>query len=208
MSTSFKAASMAALACAACAVPETTPSSVGVAREAWCQGYVVENVVAQAGVVPSISPSDLADAADAWGPQLLSLSVDQGYSPQVSYQESPSRSLDDGKITTSLQKALSFSLTTSVDLVAETSVAVPTGAYYRVEAYPEYQVVNFDVEADPCGPSPGGLVTTGAVNRPVGVYFQVMDFIGGAWNALSPPSPADPPAGDAGAGDAGSGGHI
>jgi hypothetical protein len=204
---------MAALvyaACAACAAPEATPSHVGVAKQAWCQGYVVANVVAQAGVVPFVSPSDLADAADAWGPQLLSLSVDQGFSPQVSYQESPSVSFDDAKITTSLQKALSFSLTTSVNLVAETSVAVPTDAYYRVEAYPEYQVVDFDVEADPCGPSPGGLVTTGSVDRPVGVYFQVMDFIVGAWNALSPPSPADPPAGDAGAGgaDAGSGGHI
>jgi hypothetical protein len=208
MTPSFKAVWTVALACAACKAPDPSPRRLGVAGEAWCQGYVVDNVVVGAGAVPSVAPGDLADAADAWGPQILTLSVDQGFSPQVSYQTSPSVSLDEEKVTKSLQNALSFSLTTSVNLVAQTSVAVPTGAYYRVEAYPEYQVVTFDLRVDPCGPTPGSLVTTGSVDRPIGVYFQVMDYIGGAWNALSPPSPADPPpVGDAGAGG-GDGGHI
>ena len=154
MATSFKVALMVALACAACAAREPTPPSVGVAEEAWCRGYVVDNVVAEPGVVPSVSPADLADAADAWGPQLLSVSVDQGFSPQVSYQTSPSASFDQDKITTSLQKALSFSLTTSVNLVAETSVAVPTGAYYRVEAYPRRGWSTSTWRPTPAGPRP------------------------------------------------------
>jgi hypothetical protein len=213
MKASLKAALIAALPWAACAAPDpfapADHAGVGVAAGAWCQGYYVDNVVAEDGVVFWVSPNALAVAADAWGPQLLSLSVDQGFSPQVTYQELPSVSVDDDKITTSLQKALSFSLTTSVDLTAETSVAVPTDAYYRVEAYPEYQVVDFDVQVDPCGPSPATFVTPGSVYRPVGVYFMVMDFVSGAWNALSPPSPSEIPdpmlAGDAGAdgGDAG-----
>jgi hypothetical protein len=211
MTPSFKSVWIVALVYAACRSPDPAPPRPGVAQEAWCQGYVVDDVVFGDAVVPSVSPGDLADAADAWGPQLLTLSVDQGFSPQVTYVESPSIALEQDKITKTLQSALSFSLTTSVNLVAETSVAVPTGAYYRVEAYPEYQLVTFDVRVDPCGPTPGSLVTTGSVQKPVGVYFRIMDYVGSAWNALSPPSPADPPpaadagagGGDAGAGDAG-----
>ena len=37
------------------------------------------------------------------------------------------------------------------------------------------------------------FVTSGSVFRPVGIYFRVMVFVGGAWNALTPPSPSQIP---------------
>jgi hypothetical protein len=197
MRTSLKAAVIVTLSCASCAAPDGDgregPPGAGVAREAWCQGYYVDNVVAQNSTVCWVSPGDLAGAADGWGPQILTLSVDQGFSPQVSYQESPSVSFDQSKVTKALQKSLSFSLTQSVNITADTGVAVPTGAYYRVEAYPEYQPFTFDVNVDPCGPTPDAFVTSGSAYRPVGIYFKVMDFVGGAWNALAPPSPIEVP---------------
>lgn len=204
MTRSLQAALGVALLCAACSAPRR----LGTAQEAWCQGYVVQNVVAQAGSVCFVNPSALAVATEGWGPQLLSLTVDQGFSPQVSYETEPSVSIDQDKVTTSLQKELEFSLTASVNLQAETTVAVPTDAYYRVEAYPEYQVLTFDVMVDPCGPTPGSFLTSGSVDRPIGVYFRVMDYVGGAWNALSPPSPSAilPPPPDGGAGGAGGAG--
>jgi hypothetical protein len=179
------------VALAACG-PSAEPD-VGTATEAWCRGYYTSNIVARDGTVFFISPDRLATSAEAWGPQTLSLSVDRHFAPQVSYQETPGVTLDRNKVTRSLQAAVGFSLTTDTELTAVTSVLVPTGAYYRLEAYPEYQLVNWDLRRDPCGPVPDAFVTTGAVYRPVGIYFRVMVFVGGAWNALAPPSPSELP---------------
>jgi hypothetical protein len=167
--------------------------SLGVAEEAYCRGYYVDHVVARDGTAFFISPDFLAQATEAWGPQTLSLSVERDFSPEVSYQESPSLERERDKVTRSLQAALSFSLSTSVGLVASTAVLVPTDAYYRLEAYPEYQVVDFDVRQDPCGPMGDVLLTTGSVYRPIGIYFRIMVYVGGAWNALTPASPSQIP---------------
>jgi hypothetical protein len=98
-----------------------------------------------------------------------------------------------------------------VNLVATTTVLVPTGAYYRIEAYPEYEVTTWELRADACSFLPDTLISTGYVYRPTGVHFRVLVFVSGAWNALVPPTPAEltqPPPwsrGAAGAQDAGAG---
>jgi len=195
----FLAASLVSLSfsAAACAGPRTgappADSDVGTAVEAWCHGYYVDHVVAHDGTVFFVSPDHLADATEGWGPQSLSLSVDKGFSPQTSYQATPSVAIQQDKVTKSLQAAVGFSLTTSTNLVAATSVLVPTDAYYRIEAYPEYQLVGWDLRLDPCGPMGDAFITTGSVYRPVGIYFRVMEYVGGAWNALRPPSPSEIP---------------
>jgi hypothetical protein len=165
-------------------------SNVGVAAEPWCSGYYVNHVVAREGTAILLSPDHLAQSTEAWGPQALSLSVEHDFSAEVSYQASPSVSRERDKITKSLQAALSFSLSDETDLSATNTVLVPTDAYYRLEAYPEYQVVDFDVRQDPCGPTGDVLLTTGSVYRPIGIYFRVMVYVGGEWNALTPPSPS------------------
>jgi len=182
-----------AISGAACAGGAPADGDVGTAVEAWCRGYYAANVVARDGTVFFLSPDHLASSTEAWGPQALSLSVDRHFAPQVSYQETPGVSLERDKVTKSLQSSVTFSLTTDTELTAVTSVLVPTGAYYRLEAYPEYQLVDWDLRRDPCGPMADAFVTTGAVYRPVGIYFRVMVFVGGAWNALSPPSPSERP---------------
>lgn len=203
-----------ALACAACSAGGAADDpALGVAEEAYCRGYYVTHVVARDGTVFFISPDHLASATEAWGPQTLSLSVEHDFSPEVSYEQAPSVSHERNKITQSLQTALSFSLSTSTNLSASNAVLVPSDAYYRLEAYPEYQVVDFDLRRDPCGPMTDALLTTGGVYRPVGIYFRVMVYVGGEWNALTPPSPSEIPVPPsltpvAGTGtDAGSGGH-
>lgn len=176
-----------------CATCSADGPSLGVAEQAYCRGYYVNHVVAREGTALFLSPGHLAQATEGWGPQALSLSVERDFSTEVSYQESPSVSRERDKITRSLQAALSFSLTDETDLVASTAVLVPTDAYYRLEAYPEYQVVDFDVRQDPCGPMGDVLLTTGSVYRPIGIYFRIMVYVGGAWNALTPPSPSQIP---------------
>jgi hypothetical protein len=197
---------------AACGAPRTEDQApLGTAAEAWCSGLYVDHLSAQAGSVLLVTPDQLATATEGWGPMSLSLTVDQGFSPQVSYQSSPSLQREQDKLTATLQTAVGFSLTTSTNLTASTTVLVPTDAYYRLEAYPEYQVLDFDVRSDACGPMPDELVSHGTVRRPVSIYFRVMVFVGGEWNALHPPDPASGAGGaaassSASAGSGGAGG--
>lgn len=186
------------------AAEPTAGGGIGTAVERWCTGYYVTNVVARDGVVFFVSPEHLMQTTEGWGPQALSLNVDRGYSPQVSYEQSPSVSLDRNMVTKSLQASLGFSLAESINLDASTVVLVPTGAYYRIEAYPEYQVINWDLLVASCGPTFDRVLTTGTVYRPVGVYFRVMVHVGGEWNALRHASSSQlpgegPPGADVGA---------
>src|SRR5262245_21233176 len=88
------------LSCAACAAPEPDP---GAAEQGLCHGFYIDHVVARDDLVFFVSPAHLAMATDVEGPQTMSLSVDQGFSPSVSYEESPEISLDKNKVTRSLQ---------------------------------------------------------------------------------------------------------
>jgi hypothetical protein len=153
----------------------------------------VDHVVAEASSVTCVAADCLAQAAEGWGPQTLSLSIDHGFSPQVSYTDLPSLSKSKNDITRTVQHAVGFSVTQSVDLIATSLVQVPTDAYYRLEAYPSYQVVRWDLRADACAFRPDALLTSGAAYRPIGIDFRVMVFVSGAWNALRPPGPTELP---------------
>lgn len=172
------------LACAACG------ESVGVAEDAYCRGYYVTRVAARDGVVFFVSPDHLLQSTEGWGPQTLALSIEKDVAVEISFENAPSVSRERNKITQSVQASIGFSLTHEIDLIASNAVLVPTDAYYRVEAYPQYQVVDFDLRREACGPMVDALLTRGSVYRPIGVYFRTMIFVGGAWNALAPPSPS------------------
>jgi len=175
-----------------CSAPPPDPgSSEGTAAEAYCGGLYVARVARRAGTVSYVSPESLATAADGWGPQTLSLSVDQGFQSELTYADTPSLAKTKNSLTRTIQQAVGSGLTTTVNLTAASAVLVPTDAYYRLEAYPEYQVIDWELRADACSLLPDTLITTGSVYRPVGVHFRVLDFVGGAWNALAPPSAAE-----------------
>ena len=173
-----------------CSAPEPDPP-VHAATAAWCSGLYVAHAVRRSGTLLFISPETLAASTDGWGPQALTLGVEHDFSPQVTYERSPSLSKQKNDITKSLSATVGYSVTSSIDLEASTSVLVPTDAYYRLEAYPEYDVVDWQLRSDACGPQPDTLVTTGTVYRPIGIHFRVLVFVGGEWNALAPPSPAE-----------------
>ncbi|MFT3765288.1 MAG: hypothetical protein QM820_07205 [Minicystis sp.] len=195
---------------ASCAGSEADP--LGSAEEPWCSGIYVTHAMRRPGTLIFVSPETLAVSTDGCGPQALALSVNESFSPQVSYQVSPSISKQKNNITKSLTHAVGFSVTATISLTASTVVLVPTGAYYRIEAYPEYEVIDWQLRADACGPNADFLVTTGTVYRPIGIHFRISVLVGGEWNAFGPPSPAElllrPPWSDAavsnGESDAGS----
>jgi hypothetical protein len=184
---------LAGLGCAA-SRPDPSPAAEGAegtTTQAYCGGLYATHVVRRDGTVFFISPDSLATATDGCGPQALSLSDSQSVSPQITYQQSPSLSKSKNDITRTVQQAVSFSLSTSITLTASTVVLVPADAYYRLEAYPEYEVTDYELRADGCGFQPDVSITTGSVYRPAGVHFRVLELIGAAWNALGPPSPAE-----------------
>lgn len=162
----------------------------GTAQQAYCNGLYATNVVRRDGIVFFVSPESLATATDGCGPQALSLSDSQSVSSQITWQQSPSLSKSKNDITRTVQQAVGFSLTASVTLTATTVVLVPADAYYRLEAYPEYEVTDYELRADGCGYQPDIPITTGSVYRPVGVHFRILELLGAAWNAFGPASPA------------------
>lgn len=179
---------LALLGLSACSAPEP-----GSAAQPFCSGIYVDHVVAEPATVAFVSPDCLVQAAEGWGPQTLGLSIEHDFSPQLSYTDIPSLSKSKNDITRTVQRAVGFSVTQSIDLDATSLVQVPTDAYYRLEAYPTYQVVRWDLRADACGFSPDALLTSGAAYRPVGIDFRVMAHVSGAWNALRPPGPTELP---------------
>lgn len=174
-----------------CCSPPEEVASPGEAREAWCSGLYVTSKPAESGSVFYVSPETLAAAADGWGPQALAVSVDQGFATEVDYVVTPSVQKTKDEITKAVSKTLELDLVETVNLVASTSVLVPTGAYYRVEAYPEYQVQRWELRSDLCWGMPDWRVTSGAVYRPVGIHFRVLVHAGGEWNAVAPRSPSE-----------------
>ena len=71
---------------------------------------------------------------------------------------------------------------------------VPAGGpnpVLRLEAYPEYEVTDYELRAEGCGFQPDVPITSGSARRPVGVHFRVLEWIGAAWNAFGPTSPVE-----------------
>jgi len=158
---------------------ESRGEPLGEAEQAQCGGYVVANVVTQEGTVYAISPQHMLDCAEAWGPQTLLLAVDRSVEPQVTIVRSGSAQVEKKKLTRSLQDTLGYSLTKGLELTASSSTAVPEGTYRRLEAYPTFQRITWELWQSACGPWGGMLLATGTVLRPFGVYFRIVDVVRG-----------------------------
>lgn len=157
----------------------TFEEAVGEAAQALCRGYVVANVVPREGSVYFISPHYLIDSTEAWGPQTLLLAVDRQVTPQLSIQRSPTVQIEKKKLTKSLQDTLGYSLSETLELTASSSVVVAEGSYRRLEAYPTFQMVTWDLWQDACPPWGPAKLASGAVYRPFGVYFRIVDVVRG-----------------------------
>lgn len=152
---------------------------LGEARQEQCGGYVVTNVVPQQGVVHFVAPQYLINSSEAWGPQTLLLAVDRRVSAQLVVHSVPGIQIEKDKLTKTLQTILGYSLTHEFDVTASSSTVVDEGWSERLEAYPAFQVLTYDVNLDTCGPYSGLKIGNGAVYRPVGVYFQVVVLVQG-----------------------------
>lgn len=143
-------------------------------EQALCNGYVVTNLVARQGSVPIDAPQYLLDSTEAWGPQTLLLSVDRHVAPQITIASQPGVQIQKEKLTKSLQHTVGFSLTHELEVTASSSTVVEEGTYARMEAYPSFQVITWDLWLDACGAFGGARIGSGAVYRPMGVYFKVV----------------------------------
>jgi hypothetical protein len=146
----------------------------GEAEQALCNGYVINNLATQAGSFHLDAPQYLLDSTEAWGPQTLLLSVDRHVTPQITVAAAPGVQIQKDKLTRTLQTTVGFSLSHELELTASSSTVVDEGTYARLEAYPSYQVLTWDLWLDACGPFGGARLGSGAVYRPMGVYFKVV----------------------------------
>jgi hypothetical protein len=163
---------------AACSAPGD-PDEVGAAPQAMCSGLYLSNVSVRQGSVCLTTPDDLLDSAEAWGPQTLLLSVDKRYGTQLVFENEPELQIQKDKITKVLQTITGIILNHDVELTASSSTEVPSGSYERLEAYPELQVITWDLRRDACSFSADAYVTSGAAYRPQGVYFRIVVGQGG-----------------------------
>lgn len=147
---------------------------LGEADQELCSGYVVTNLATQSGTFHIDSPQYLLDSTEAWGPQTLLLSVDRHVAPQITVAAQPGVQVQKDKLTKSLQGTVGFSLTHELEITASSSTVVEEGTYARLEAYPSFQVLTWDLWLDACGAFGGARLGSGAVYRPMGVYFKVV----------------------------------
>lgn len=187
-------AALAALAgalSAGCGAGEPEPElAVEQAEEALEGAYYVGNVRAHPGSHYTVDPGSLLDAAEAWGPQTLLLSIDRSVAPQISIQRTPGAQLSKDKLTRTLQDAVGFSVTEGFEITASSSTVVDEGSYQRLEAYPTFQRITWDLWNDVYGAMSGAPGTPGTLYRPMGVYFRVVTLVKGPGkNDRPPPQP-------------------
>ena len=165
----FTAAAMGLSACAAPGDEDTATAS-----QALCGDPYVTNVSVRPGSVYNMSPDSLLNAAEAWGPQTLLLSVDRRLGSTFTMLRQPSVQIAKDQITKGIQETTGINLIHDIELTASSSTEVPPGSYERLEAYPEYQVITWDLRQSGCGFARDTYLTSGAVYRPMGVYFRIV----------------------------------
>lgn len=173
---------------AACAVEEEEP--LAEAEQASWGAYRIANLRPSRGTTYYVEPRFLLESAEAWGPQTLLLAIDRHVSPQVSIQRSPGVQLSKDKITKTLQDSVGFSLSEELELTASSSTVVSQGWYERMEAYPTFQTVAWDlVQDDVWG---ARKLASGTVYRPMGVYFQTVVVVRGTGEQGQSDTPRQP----------------
>jgi hypothetical protein len=156
----------------------------GVGDEPWAEADQaiwgvpqIANVTRRPGTVGYADPEHLLDTAEGWGPQTLLLSVSRTVRAQVTMVQTPSVQMSKDKITRTLQQALGFSLSDEVEVAATSSTDVTEGWYERMEAYPTFQAITWDLMLD--GLAGAQRVASGTVYRPVGVFFRTVILVHG-----------------------------
>ncbi|APR82408.1 Hypothetical protein A7982_07757 [Minicystis rosea] len=175
---------------------------VSEADEALYGDYFVTNVVPREGTSYFVSPNYLLDTSEAWGPQTLLLAVDRTIVATILLQQAPAVQVEKKKLTKTLQQVLGMNLAQGFEVTASSSTVVDEGWYKRLEAYPSFQTITWDLyQGGPFGPA---YVTSGTVYRPLGVYFRTVVLAKGSKKgeksfpeppALPPPPPPLPPLG-------------
>jgi uncharacterized membrane protein YgcG len=200
-----------ALAAASAACTDSRPGeqlslpAVGETQQPYCLTHTIINVIIAPGTYHWEDPAHLLNAAEGFGPQVLSVqvaaSLDTRSSSSTSYTPSES----------DISTAVGYDVTESSSVAASTSVPVPFGGYKRVEAYAAYKKSIWDILDSNCN-GPDVLNTAVGVSlKPVGVYFKVCTeldcSLGGGLVGGDPlPSgPVDPGSSSSGAGGAGGG---
>jgi hypothetical protein len=154
-----------ALAIAGCSVERG--EALGRAPLALAPGFFIGNVLVEPATYHTNSPANLLASAEGAGPRTLNVAVSTSVSPEVSYTGTRTPSHED------ISKALGFSLTQTYLLSADSAVLIPVNAYARVEAYPAFQRVTWQV----LGPD-ATVWGSGTAMKPVGIFFDTTGCIG------------------------------
>jgi hypothetical protein len=160
--------------------------------EAQCGGYFVANVNAGGESVYYLTPQFLVDSSEGWGPQTLQIAIDRHFAPQFFFSAQPGVELQRDKVTKTLQNTAGYSITTDTELTASSAHEVLPGAYERLEAYPTFQSIAFDVYVAACGPFGARYVARGLCLKPRGVFFRVVTYVDPPHDAAAtapPPAP-------------------
>jgi len=146
------------------AAPDNTfdDAQVAEAQSEVCRGRIlIEDVTFLPDTVYWDDPAHLISVAEGVGPRNLSLSIASTVAAEVSV--TTTRTPADSEISA----AVGFNVSQAFTLEANSTILVPTFGYARLEAYPLYQPIVWNIV---CGRH-GLTYGTGMVYKPIGVYF-------------------------------------
>jgi hypothetical protein len=173
---------------------------LGVASEPQEVDYCVLNVHTDEETVHFEGPTALLASTEGAGPLKLDVRILDFLIPTVSV--TGHHKPKEGTLST----ALGYSVQDRYGVDAFTRLDVATGSFQRVEAYANYQRTIFGVFDASCST----FLETGAVYRPIGVYFKAVDAADVAFSDVGvhvfvsvPDAPAPEPIDAGSEGDAG-----
>lgn len=146
-------------------LPDELDEEVAEAGEAICGGRIIKNVAALPGTFHWENPAHLLGASEGGGPRDLYVSVSTSVTAEVSVTGTAKPKDSD------LSASLGFNVSKEFSLEASSSILVPAFGYARLEAYPLYKRIGWDIVLDKCGRGVDVVLGSGIVYKPIGVYF-------------------------------------
>jgi hypothetical protein len=130
-------------------------------------GYCISNVRVDANTIHFFGHRWLIGIAEGAGPRNLSLEITEAVAPEVSVQTETGLEVDPGDIS----EAVGYSVATSFEVAASSTIEVAEDEFRRLEAYTSYQRALWEIHDAACG----ARIGVGASYKPVGVYFQTVE---------------------------------
>ncbi|MDI1476510.1 hypothetical protein [Polyangium sp. y55x31] len=164
-----------------------------------CRGRIlIEDVTFLPETIHWEDPAHLLSASEGAGPRNLSLSIASSVTAEVSVTIAKTPADSD------ISKAVGFNVSEQFTLEANSTILVPAFGYARLEAYPLYQPIVWNIV---CGRH-GLTFGSGIVYKPIGVYFATsgVNCLPGGPIVCSPGAGAGGAGGSGGAGGAGGSG--